>query len=61
VNRQSLGGLTNVALPRIRGKALGPGRFRLTAVATDAAGNRSRPKRTEFRVLPKKKKKSGTR
>ena len=36
---------------RIGKKALKPGRYRLTLVATDAAGNRSAPKRLTFRVV----------
>jgi DNA-binding beta-propeller fold protein YncE len=35
---------------RLRGRKLAPGRYRLRAVATDAAGNASRPRRTGFRV-----------
>jgi CSLREA domain-containing protein len=36
---------------RIGKRALKPGRYRLTMVATDAAGNRSRPKRLTFTVV----------
>jgi len=36
---------------RVRKLALLPGRYRLRAVATDGAGNRSRPARTRFRLL----------
>lgn len=36
---------------RLRRHALRPGRYRLVAVATDAAGNRSAPKRTSFRIV----------
>jgi hypothetical protein len=34
-------------------QALKPGRYRATLVATDAAGNKSRPKRLSFRVVRK--------
>jgi hypothetical protein len=33
-----------------RRHALRPGRYRLTLVATDAAGNRSKPRQLTFRV-----------
>jgi hypothetical protein len=36
---------------RIGGQALPPGRYRVTLVATDAAGRRSAPKRLTFRVV----------
>jgi hypothetical protein len=36
---------------RIAGRALTPGRYQLTLVATDAAGKRSAPKRLTFRVV----------
>ena len=38
---------------RVRGRtlSLAPGRYRLTLVATDAAGNRSAPRRVPFRVV----------
>lgn len=36
---------------RIGGHALPPGRYRTTLVATDAAGNRSKPRRLRFRVV----------
>jgi len=36
---------------RIRKKALKPGRYRATLVATDTAGARSAPKRLRFRVV----------
>lgn len=36
---------------RLRGRALPPGRYRLVAVATDAAGNASQPARRPFRIL----------
>jgi hypothetical protein len=36
---------------RIGSKALRPGRYRATLVATDAAGNRSRPRTVKFRVV----------
>jgi uncharacterized protein YkwD len=36
---------------RLRGHALAAGRYRLNAVATDAAGNASPPRRVSFRVV----------
>jgi Tol biopolymer transport system component len=36
---------------RVGRKALRPGRYRATLVATDAAGNRSAPRRVKFRVV----------
>jgi CSLREA domain-containing protein len=36
---------------RIGRRALKPGRYRLTMVATDAAGNRSKPKRLNFTIV----------
>ena len=36
---------------RLRGRKLGPGRYRLVATATDAAGNRSKPKRVKFTIV----------
>ena len=36
---------------RIAGRRLSPGRYRATLVATDAAGNASKPKRVAFRVV----------
>jgi hypothetical protein len=36
---------------RLKGKALKRGRYRLTAVATDAHGNKAKPKRRAFRVI----------
>jgi hypothetical protein len=36
---------------RLKGKRLKPGRYRLVAVATDALGNASKPKRQPFKVL----------
>ncbi len=36
---------------RLRGKKLSPGRYRLVMVATDAAGNKSKPKRAKFRIV----------
>ena len=36
---------------RIGRKALKRGRYRLTIVATDAAGNRSKAKRLRFRIV----------
>ena len=43
---------------RIGRKALPRGRYRLTIVARDAAGNRSKPKRASFRIVRAKKKRS---
>jgi hypothetical protein len=37
-------------LGRVRGRALRPARYRVTLRATDAARNRSRPRRLGFRV-----------
>jgi polysaccharide biosynthesis protein PslG len=37
---------------RLRGNRLGPGRYQLSAVARDAAGNASAVKRTRFRIVP---------
>jgi hypothetical protein len=36
---------------RVGGKALRPGSYRLVALATDAAGNRSAPKRASFKIV----------
>jgi hypothetical protein len=36
---------------RIKRKALAPGRYRATLRAVDAAGNRSRPRRTSFVIV----------
>ena len=36
---------------RLRGSKLRPGKYRLLAVATDAAGNKSRPRRAAFRIV----------
>jgi Putative metal-binding motif/RTX calcium-binding nonapeptide repeat (4 copies) len=36
---------------RLRGKALRPGRYRLVAVAADLEGNRSKPRRSSFRIV----------
>jgi hypothetical protein len=36
---------------RLRRRKLRPGRYRLVMVATDAAGNKSKPKRAKFRVV----------
>jgi Tol biopolymer transport system component len=36
---------------RLRGRKLGPGRYRLVLVATDAAGNKSKARRAAFRVV----------
>jgi virginiamycin B lyase len=41
---------------RIGHKALKPGSYRLTIVATDAAGNKSKAKRIDFRVVKPKRK-----
>jgi hypothetical protein len=44
-------GKNRLAFPRrLRGRYLRPGRYRLVAVATDRAGNRSLPARARFRV-----------
>lgn len=37
--------------PRLRGRTLAPGRYRLRAVATDAAGNTSQVRRVKLRVV----------
>jgi hypothetical protein len=37
---------------RLRGRAVRPGRYRLTATAIDAAGNHSRPARVHFAIRP---------
>jgi hypothetical protein len=44
-----MAGVSRVAFSGRIGK-LRPGRYRATLIATDAAGNRSRPKRVAFRV-----------
>ena len=36
---------------RLRGRTLRPGRYRLVAAASNAAGNRSKPRRTKFRIV----------
>ena len=36
---------------RLRGRWLKPGRYAFVAVATDAAGNRTAPRRARFRVV----------
>jgi hypothetical protein len=36
---------------RLRGKKLRPGSYRLVMVATDSAGNKSKPKRAQFRIV----------
>jgi hypothetical protein len=36
---------------RLRGKKLAPGSYRLVSVATDAANNKSKPKRATFRIV----------
>jgi hypothetical protein len=36
---------------RLRGRKLPPGRYRLRAVATDPAGNKSSTKRRAFRIV----------
>jgi len=36
---------------RLRGRKLRPSRYRLRAVATDPAGNKSRTKRSRFRIV----------
>jgi hypothetical protein len=36
---------------RLRGRALKPGKYRLVAIATDQAGNRSKPRRRGFKIV----------
>ncbi|HEY2602209.1 MAG TPA: hypothetical protein VGI67_11680, partial [Thermoleophilaceae bacterium] len=53
-------GANSLALPRVHGRKLGPGRYRLTIATTDAIGN-TRTTTESFRIKPKpkpKKKKS---
>jgi Tol biopolymer transport system component len=38
---------------RLRGKKLRPGRYRLVNTVTDAAGNKSKPRRVKFRIVPR--------
>jgi Ca2+-binding RTX toxin-like protein len=52
LTRQSKAGASRVAFSgRIGRRALKPGRYRATLVATDAAHNTSKPKRLKFRVV----------
>jgi hypothetical protein len=44
------GAATLIIPARLGGRVLAPGRYRLRAVATDAAGNRSRPRTLTVRV-----------
>jgi hypothetical protein len=51
-SRTGKAGLNNFRFTgRLRARKLRPGRYRLVMVATDPAGNRSKPKRTKFRVV----------
>jgi hypothetical protein len=38
---------------RLRRRLLAPGRYRITATAVDAGGDRARPVRRAFRVAPR--------
>jgi hypothetical protein len=50
--RVSQAGLNSFRLTgRLRGRKLAPGRYRLVLVATDAAKNKSKPKRAKFRIV----------
>jgi hypothetical protein len=52
LSRRAVRGANRVVLrTRFAGRNLRPGRYRLTLVATDAAGNRSSPKRVAFRIV----------
>ena len=52
VTYRGVAGVNKVALRgRLRRRALTPGRYRLVARATDAAGNRSAPRRAGFRIV----------
>jgi hypothetical protein len=48
-------GANQVALPKVRGRKLGAGRYRLTMTVTDAAGNSATTTKS-FTIKPKKKK-----
>jgi hypothetical protein len=48
-------GNNSVAIPKVHGRKLGPGRYKLTMTVTDAAGNTT-TKTTSFRIKPKPKK-----
>jgi len=51
-SRASTAGLNSFRFTgRLRGKKLRPGRYRLVMVATDAAKNKSKPRRAKFRVV----------
>ncbi|MFL5896417.1 MAG: choice-of-anchor Q domain-containing protein [Thermoleophilaceae bacterium] len=52
LTRRSVAGANRVAFSgRIGSRALKPGTYRATAVATDAAGNRSKPVRVKFTIV----------
>ena len=52
LERAARAGANRVAFSgRIRTKQLKPGRYRLTAVASDAAGNWSAPRSRAFRIV----------
>jgi hypothetical protein len=48
-------GKNSVAIPKVHGRKLGVGRYKLTMTVTDAAGNTT-TKTTSFRIKPKPKK-----
>ena len=48
-------GANQVTLPKVRGRKLGPGRYRLTMTVTDAVGNSATTTKS-FTIKPKKKK-----
>jgi hypothetical protein len=51
-SRTSTAGLNSFRFTgRLRGKKLRPARYRLVMVATDAAKNKSKPKRAKFRIV----------
>ena len=50
-HRDEAGLNTFVFTGRVGGRRLGRGRYRLTAVAADRAGNRSKPVRRRFRIV----------
>jgi hypothetical protein len=49
-------GANSFTLPKIRGRKLGPGKYKLTMTVTDAAGNSATTTKS-FRIKPKPKKK----
>jgi hypothetical protein len=52
LNAQEKAGRQSTAFSgRLKGKALKPGRYRATIVATDPAGQTSNPQRAAFRVV----------